>query len=72
MKFLFALMAIAMLTVSVGCEKAETPKTPAKTPAATTPAPVTPAADPKKEGASADNSANENIQLVSLKLPGMS
>lgn len=68
MKLLLTLLAVAMLTISVGCEKTE----PAK-PAVTPPPVVKPAVDAEKPaGTSSTTPTDENIQLVSLKLPGMS
>ena len=63
MRLLIALVAVAMLTIAIGCapdETASTTTTPAATPATST--------QPANAAVTPDTS---NLQTVSLKLPGM-
>ncbi len=70
MRLFLALMAVAMLTVAIGCETADKAAEPAKseTPAAAK------TAEPADDSTSDDNAVvadTSEMQEVSLKLPGM-
>lgn len=67
MRFLLAIMAMALFAVSVGCEKPAETTTP-ETPAAEAPAE---GSDAKTDGSASTNDVPEGTQVVSLKLPGM-
>ncbi len=65
MRLLVALVALAMMTISLGCAPEETATTQA-------PAPTTPAASTDSAPAAAAVTADTSgMQEVSLKLPGM-
>lgn len=62
MRFLLAIMAMALFAVSVGCEK------PAETTTSDPPATEAPA---ETDGSASTNEVPAGMQQVSLKLPGM-
>jgi len=68
MRFLMAIMAMALFAVSVGCEKPAETTTP-ETPAAEAPAE---GSDAKTDGSASTNEVPDGKKMVSLKLPGMS
>lgn len=73
MRFLLALTAMALFAVSLGCDKPADPAPAPSTPAETEPAAGSDSTEAAPAGSSTSDASPEmdGVQMVSLKLPGM-